>query len=349
MGERPHLRALTRKDEPVKSFLGRLRTQSLRVLMLAGLLLLSGAALGLAAAYPLTFFSYDESSAVRLDQARLAGQVDVNQALVTLDDLPKGWEAGDANLGPFGVMNSTFCGETVATPNPLSDVRSVVFKDPTNDSLVIAQAMHVDKWQSAKTYINDVGDAMGGCDQFYRTGPAGQTKIEIRDPAQAPLIAEDYVGATYVDASGTGVQEWALFSVGDVIVSVMHSGPTRPEPPFMNDVIGNVLARIDPTDFAAGGIAPTTTVDSAGAGSGTVDSGSADETGGGDGSNDPAATTAPPAAPTTAAPPTAAPTTVQSKAPRPTTVAPRPATTAPKAATTAPRVPTTSIVTGKRG
>ncbi len=330
----------------MRSFLGRLRTQSLRVLMLAGLLLLSGAALGLAAAYPLTFFSYDESSAVRIDQARLAGQVDVNQALVTLDDLPKGWEAGDANLGTFGVMNSTFCGETVATPTPLSEVHSVVFKDPTNDSLVIAQAMHVDKWQSAKSYINDVGDAMGGCDQFYRNGPTGQAKIEIKDPAQTPLIAEDYVGATYVDASGNGVQEWAIFAVGDVIVSVLHSGPTRPEPPFMNDVIGNVLARIDPTDFAPGGIAPTTTVDSTGTGSGTVDSGSADETGGNDGTdagNDPAATTAPPApAPTTAAPTTAP----KATAPKATTAAP---TTAPKATTTAPRVPTTSIVTGRRG
>lgn len=327
----------------MRSFLGRLRTQSLRVLMLAGLLLLSGAALGLAAAYPLTFFSYDESSAVRIDQARLAGQVDVNQALVTLDDLPKGWEAGDANLGTFGVMNSTFCGETVAPPTPLSEVHSVVFKDPTNDSLVIAQSMHVDKWQSAKSYIFDVGDAMGGCDQFYRNGPAGQAKIEIKDPAQTPLIAEDYVGATYVDASGHGVQEWAIFAVGDVIVSVLHSGPTRPEPPFMNDVIGNVLARIDPTDFAPGGIAPSTTVDSTGAGSGTVDSGSADETGGNDGTDagsdsgsDSTATTAPPAPATTAAAPTTvAPTT----APRATT----------NATTTAPRVPTTSIVTGRRG
>ena len=327
----------------MRSFLGRLRTQSLRVLMLAGLLLLSGAALGLAAAYPLTFFSYDESSAVRIDQARLAGQVDVNQALVTLDDLPKGWEAGDANLGTFGVMNSTFCGETVAPPTPLSEFHSVVFMYPTTDSLVIAQSMHVDKWQSAKSYIFDVGDAMGGCDQFYRNGPAGQAKIEIKDPAQTPLIAEDYVGATYVDASGNGVQEWAIFAVGDVIVSVLHSGPTRPEPPFMNDVIGNVLARIDPTDFAPGGIAPSTTVDSTGAGSGTVDSGSADETGGNDGTDagsdsgsDSTATTAPPAPATTAAAPTTvAPTT----APRATT----------NATTTAPRVPTTSIVTGRRG
>ena len=263
----------------MRSFLGHLRTQSLRVLMLCGLLLLSGAALGLAAAYPLTFINYDDSSAVRLDQARLAGQVDVGQAVVVVDDLPKGWTAGDPALGGFGILNSEFCGEAVDTPTPMSEVQAAVFADPTNDSVVIAQALHVDKWQSARSYINDVEDALAECEQFYRSTPEGQVKIEIKDPSESPPIADDFVGATYVDANGEGAQEWAIFAVGDVVISVLHSGPTRPEPPFLNDVIENVLARIDPADFAPGGIAPTTTV----AGSdpatpSTLDSGSADET-----------------------------------------------------------------------
>ena len=88
---------------------GRLRTQTVRVLMLGGLLLLSGTAIGLAAAYPLTFINYDDSSAVRLDQPRLAGQVDVDAAVVSLDDLPKGWEPGDPALGGYGILNSQFC------------------------------------------------------------------------------------------------------------------------------------------------------------------------------------------------------------------------------------------------
>jgi len=291
----------------MRSFLGRLRTQSLRVLMLAGLLLVSGAAIGLAASYPLRFIKFDDSNATRLDQARLAGTVDPEQAIVTLDDLPKGWEPGDAALGSFGVMSSDFCGEVVATPAPLSDARSSVFQDPTDKAVVISQALRADKWQLAKTYINDVKDALDECSEFYRTGPNGKSKITIKDNSEAPLLADDFVGATYVDENGELVQEWGIFVVGDVVVSVLHSGPTRPEPPFLNGVIGKVLARVDPSDFAPGGIAPTTSVAPTDASApGTIDSGSADETGGSEGEPAPDAS-GPGSAPTTAAP--AAPTT----------------------------------------
>lgn len=292
------------------SFLGRIRTQGLRLLALAGLLVLSGVAIGLAAAYPLTFVNFNESNATRLDQVTLAGQVDADQALVTLGDLPKGWTAGDAALGGFGMMSTDFCGEKVEVPAPASDMRSAVFSDPTDQAVLIAQAVHVDKWQSAKTYVNDVRDALGRCSSFYRSGPTGKTKVKIKDPSQDPPIADDFVAATYVDENGSSVQEWAVFVVGDVIISVLHSGPTRPEPPFLNGVIGNVLARVDPKDFAPGGIAPdSATEPDAGGGSNpttTLGSGAADETGGTGG--EPAPGAAGPGAPSTSAPaPTTAP------------------------------------------
>lgn len=266
----------------MSSFTGRLRAQGLRVLALAGLLLLSGAALGLAAAYPLSFINFDESNATRLDQAALAGQVDVDQALVQLGDLPKGWTNGNASLGGFGMLASDFCGEKVTPPAAMSDVRSAVFADPTDQAVVISQALYVDKWQAAKTYINDVRDALGKCSSFYRSDANGKTRIKIKDPSQDAPIADDFVAATYVDEKGSSVQEWAVFVVGDVIVSVLHSGPTRPEPPFLNDVIGNVLARIDPKDFAQGGVAPDTSTDVDGGDanpSTTLGSGAADESG----------------------------------------------------------------------
>lgn len=269
----------------MSTFTERLRAQSLRVLALAGLLLLSGTAIGLAAAYPLTYLSFDESNATRLDQPALAGQIDADKAVVTLDDLPKGWVAGDASMGAFGMLSSDFCGEKIAPPAPLSDARSAVFSDPTDQAVVVAQALHVDKWQSAKTYINDVHDALDKCSSFYRTDAAGnRTKVKIKDPSQDPPIADDFVAATYVDEKGASVQEWAVFVVGDVIVTVLHSGPTRPEPPFLNGVVGNVLARIDPKDFAQGGVAPDSADNGAGpAGSSTtttLGSGAADESGG---------------------------------------------------------------------
>ncbi|UDY37021.1 hypothetical protein [Dermatobacter hominis] len=274
----------------MRSFLGRMRTQSVRVLMLAGLLLLSGAAIGLAAAFPLTFISYDESEATRIDQTRLAGQVDVDLALVTLEDLPRGWEPGDAALGPFGIFNSEFCGEQIDTPTPLSEVHTAVFKDPTNDSVLIAQALHVDKWQSAQSYVNDVGDALDECDQFYRSGPAGQTKVAIKGAREAPLIANDFVARSYVAEEGDGVQEWAIFQVGDVVISVLYSGPTAPEAPFLNGVIRNVLSRIDPEDFPRAGASTDNALDGAVTPSSTpstIDSGAADETEGGTGTEAP--------------------------------------------------------------
>ncbi len=266
----------------MSSFTERLRAQSLRILALAGLLLLSGAAIGLAAAYPLTQMSFHESNATRLDQPALAGQVDVDKAVVTIDDLPKGWVAGDANMAGFGMLSSDYCGEKITPPAPMSDVRSAVFSDPTDQAVVVAQALHVDK--SAKTYLNDVRDALAKCSSFYRTDAAGnRTKVRIKDASQDPPIADDFVSATYVDDKGASVQEWAVFVVGDVIVTVLHSGPTRPDPPFLNGVIGNVLTRIDPKDFAPGGVAPE---DSNGAGgtdganpSTTLGSGAADESG----------------------------------------------------------------------
>lgn len=261
-------------------FTERLRTQSVRILALAGLLLLSGTAIGLAAAYPLTLMSFDESNATRLDQPALAGQIDADKAVVTLDDLPKGWTAGNASMGGFGMLSSDFCGERIAPPASMADVRSAVFADPTDQAVLVAQALHVDKWQSAKTYINDVRDALAKCSSFYRTDGAGnRTKVKIKEPSQDPPIADDFVSATYVDEKGASVQEWAVFVVGDVIVTVLHSGPTRPEPPFLNGVVGNVLARIDPKDFAQGGVAPDDSVDGTNP-STTLGSGAADESGG---------------------------------------------------------------------
>jgi hypothetical protein len=268
-----------------------MRTQTLRVLMLAGLLLLSGAAIGLAAAFPLTFISYDESEATTIDQTRLTGQVDVDQALVTLEDLPRGWEPGDPALGPFGIFNSEFCGEQIDTPTPLSEVHTAVFKNTTNDSVLIAQALHVDKWQSAQSYVNDIDDAVTECDQFYRNGPAGRTKVDIKEAAEAPLIANDFVARTYVATDGDGVQEWAVFQVGDVVISVMYSGPTGPEAPFLNGVIRNVLSRVDPEDFPRAGANTDNALSGAvtdGSTPSTIDSGAADESEGGTGAETPA-------------------------------------------------------------
>ena len=267
----------------MKAWWLRIRSQGVRVFLLLGLLLLSGVALGLAASYPLQYVKFEESTATRLDQARLAGQVPVEQALVAAGDLSSSWTPGDPALGGFGVLGTEFCGEAVKTPTPLSERETAVFTNATDGTAVIAQALRVDKWQSARSYVSEVADALDGCSEFYRTGFGARVKVQIKEPSGTPPIADDYVSATFVNEDGQSVLEWSMFAVGDVIVAIQHVGPTRPGPTFLNDVEKKVLVRIDPKDFAPGGIATETTLPGAGTpddGSGTtvLDSGSADET-----------------------------------------------------------------------
>lgn len=243
---------------PIGRFFRHLGQQLGRVGLLLLLLLASGAAIGLVVAYPLSFIDFDESSAQRLDQQSLAGQIEVDDALVAQEDLPRGWTLGDQALGAFGVLGSEFCGEQVAVPNALSEPTSLVWANPTDDTTVIAQAVRVDRWQGARDYVAEVGQALGECDQFFRAAPGGRVEVDIREASGTPPIT-DYVSAAYVSNDPQSVQEWSMMAIGDLIIAISHSGPTRPAPEFLNEVEQNLLTRIDPEDFAPGGIATDTT------------------------------------------------------------------------------------------
>lgn len=222
------------------------------------LLLASGVAIGLVVAYPLSFVQFEESSAQRLDQSQLAGQIEVVDALVGPNDLPRGWTPGDATLSAFGVLGSEFCGEQVEVPTPLSDTESAVWVNPTDDTTLIAQAVRVDRWQAAREYVSEVSEALGECTEFFRAAPGGRVKVQVKEPSGTPPIT-DHVAAAYVANDPQSVQEWSIMSVGDLIIAISHSGPTRPAPEFLNDVETKLLTRIDPADFAPGGIATDTT------------------------------------------------------------------------------------------
>lgn len=233
--------------------------QGARVVVLLVILGVSGLFLGLAAGYPLTKIEFEESDAVRLDQSQLAGEVDPTEALVVTTDLPIGWEAGDPALAGFGLLGAEFCGEEVELPTALSDVESAVFSNPADASIIIAQAVRVDRWQNARTYVDDVGSAVDECDTFFRTGFDGsRIEVAIEDgTAEAPIT--DYVSRSFVAQDGDSVQTWSMMSVGDVIVSILHAGPARPPEGLLTDLEDRVLIRVDPDDFAPGGIAPSTT------------------------------------------------------------------------------------------
>lgn len=252
--------------------------QGVRLVLLVVILGLSGVFLGLAAGYPLSKIQFEESDAVRLDQSQLAGEVDPAAALVTSTDLPIGWEDGDPAIAAFGLLGTEFCGEEVPLPTQLSEVESAVFANPADESVLIAQAVRVDRWQNARTYVDDVGSAVGECEQFFRNGLDGsRVQVDIEDGTSEPPIT-DYVSRSFVAQDGESVQTWSMMAVGDVVIALLYNGPTAPQQGFLSELEDQLLARIDPQDFAPGGVAPSTTTTVDPTASTVLEGGAADET-----------------------------------------------------------------------
>ncbi len=233
--------------------------QGARLVLLVAILGLSGLFLGLAAGYPLSKVSFEQSDAVRVDQSRLAGNVDPADAVLTPADLPLGWEIGDPAVAAFGILGADFCGEEVPLPTQLSDVETAVFANSADSSFLIAQAVRVDRWQSARTYVDDVASAVGECDRFFRAGLDGsRVRVDIDDGTSEPPIT-DYVSRSFVAQDGASVQTWSIMAVGDVVVGLLYGGPARPQEGLISDLEDKILMRLDPSNFAPGGVAPSTT------------------------------------------------------------------------------------------
>ncbi len=260
--------------------LARLGQQGVRLVLLVVLIALTGVGLGLAAGYPVSRIQFEESDAIRLSQQTLADKVDPAAAITQDADLPSGaWEPGDPAAASFGLLGSQFCGETVELPTTLSSIVSAVFANPSDESVLISQAVRVDRWQSARQYVDDVGDAVGECERFYRTGIDGQ-RVEVRvdeAPGDAPIT--DYVSRKFVSSDGTSVQVWSLMAIGDVIVATQYGGPTGPQQSLLNSVEEAILRRVVPEAFALGGIETETTTTTAAPGTETtvIDSGTEDQ------------------------------------------------------------------------
>lgn len=242
----------------MSSLLRRSGNQLLRVVLLVVLVVGSGIGLGLAAGYPVSRIEFDESDAIRLDQGRLAGEIDPEAALVTQADMPLTWTAGDPAIAGFGLLGLGFCGEDVELPTELSARKAAVFTNPGEQSFLISEALRVGTWQSARAYVDDVADTVEACDTFFRADASGgRVEVEIREGQGDPPIT-DYVARTFVAEDGSSVQVWSLMAVGDVIIALQHIGPQRPQEGFLTDLEDKILIRIDPKDFAPGGV-PTTT------------------------------------------------------------------------------------------
>jgi hypothetical protein len=256
----------------------RVGDQGLRLVLLVAIVAISGMAVGYAVGYPLRFVDYDTSTAVSLDQANLAGTVEVADALVSAEDLGATWTPGDPALGSFGVLGADVCGETIETPTPLSAKEAAVWADDTNGARIISQALRVDRWTAAREYVDDVADVLEDCDTFFRTDGDRSIEVTSTDIDRDPPVT-DHVDRRY--QSPDGVQEWSMMAVGDVIVAVQYLAPTPPREGFLDELERSILVRTVPSEFAPGGVDPlaaevTTTTTPAG----QADTGAADESGG---------------------------------------------------------------------
>lgn len=256
--------------------------QLLRFGLLAAVVGVSGVLLGLALGYPASRIEFEESTAVQLDQSRLAGTLDPADAIVVDTDLPVSWEPGDPAAAAFSLLGAPFCGEDVALPTVLSERQSAVYTNPTDDSLLISEAVRVDRWQSAREYIDSVADAVSSCERFFRPGPDGErVRVDIREgPGDAPIT--DHVSRTFVAEDGESVQVFSMMAVGDLVIMLLHAGPTRPPEGLMSGLEDDILVRVDPRDFAPGGVPVEPDggdgVDGDGSTTTVIEGGAADET-----------------------------------------------------------------------
>ncbi|MCZ7629721.1 MAG: class I tRNA ligase family protein [Microthrixaceae bacterium] len=80
-------------------------------------------------------------------------------------------------------------------------------------------------------------------------------RIEVtsRDIERDPPIT-DHVDRRF--QSPTGVQDWSMMAVGDVIIAIQYLAPTPSPEGFLFDVERSVLERVAPAEFAPGGVDP---------------------------------------------------------------------------------------------
>lgn len=257
----------------MKSWFAHMGQQGIRVVLLVAIVVGSGIGLGLAAGVPLSRINFEESDAVRLDQEQLEGEVDPAAALVTIADMPLGWEPGDPAVAGLGILGSGFCGIDVPLPSAVDESQATVFSNPAEEAYLVSEAVRVESWQAAVDYVDEMGGAVGSCEEYYQQGLTGErVKYEIRDGGiEGPI--SDHVTRTLVAEDGSALQSWSVMAVGDVVVAIQYLGPARPQEGFLEDLELKVLGRLDPEDF--GSSSTTTTVDPTA--TSVVDGGPADE------------------------------------------------------------------------
>lgn len=222
-----------------------------RVVILVLLLLAAGGAAGLAIGYPLRSLDIGADTAVVLDQSALTG-IDLSDALIAPDDLPTTFAESPELATQVDLSASEFCGGTVPLDASASARSSRAFIDPTNNALVLSQAVRAKDTTSASRYVQQMVTLLDRCDNGRYFKVEGEERIEVRitNPRRDVPLKLDYLTRTIVPVKGGTSQIVTYFQVGNVVVALQYAGPERAYESLMEDAEKKILIRLVPDQFA---------------------------------------------------------------------------------------------------
>ncbi|MFN8051964.1 MAG: hypothetical protein U0Q22_11030 [Acidimicrobiales bacterium] len=226
---------------------------SARIVALIAVVIGSGAVAGMALGYPLRTLDLGGSDAVTLDQEALSGTIDAEQALVTLDDLPKSYAvAPDTVVAGVSLIGANYCGGTVAPGDQVGDRLAQAFVDSKNNSLVLAEVVKVRRQNDAGKYVREMISLFDGCDngRFFKVEGENRTEVKISDDRRDQPLAADYVSRTLTPVKGGTIQIVTYFQVGNVIVAIQYAGPANPPKTLMRNAELAVLYRVAPDQLS---------------------------------------------------------------------------------------------------
>lgn len=227
-----------------------------RVVLLLGIVVVCGLAVGFAVGYPVSQLHLTTSNAVALDQNSIRS-FDLESALVSSDDLPDGWALSELDLSPFSMVGQPICGQTPVVDNQMGRSLSRTYQNPRDGALLLSEAIRVRRVTDAVRYVSEMGKTFEGCKRgFFRKNQDGtSTKVELRAGQPDPPIT-DYQSRTLQPPKGEHTQLVVFMAVGDVIISLQHVGPSAPPRDLFADVQRKLLARLAPDQFGTRSTVP---------------------------------------------------------------------------------------------
>lgn len=221
-----------------------------RVLVLSGIVLATGAAAGLAVGYPLRGLEFGADDAVTLEQSALTG-IDLTDALAQPDDLPSSFAESAEFSSTVDLVGAEFCGSSVALEATANAKASKAYIDSTNNSFFVSEAVRAKDTTSATRYIQQLTSLLDGCDKgrYFKVQGDERVEVEITSPRRNTPLKLDYVTRTITPVKGGPVQVVSYFQVGNVVVALQYAGPEKAYESLMEDAETKILSRLVPDKF----------------------------------------------------------------------------------------------------